>query len=113
MTIVLFRYTKVGGCHHRLEAGDDILFAFDAFRKKHFLKLSGPISTTVGVPIRVTVVDGQASDAPMSDVFVGGQKTDTNGHATVIFRSPGIHNLKAKRSADCIRSNVLGVTVSR
>ncbi len=106
------RYTKLGGCHYRLEAGDSLLFAFDAFHKKHFLKLSGPVTTTVGVPITVTVVDG-ASDIPMSDVFVAGQKTDENGRATVIFRSPGIHSLKAKRSADSIRSDVLRVTVSR
>ena len=79
---------------------------------KHFLKLSGPVTTTVGVPITVMVVDG-ASDVPMSDVFVGAQKTDENGRATVVFRSPGIHTLKAKRSADCIRSDILRVTVSR
>jgi len=107
-----FQYTKLGACHQHLEAGDHLLFAFNAFKMKHFLKLSGPVTTTVGVPLTVTVVDG-ATDNPMSDVSVGGHKTDTSGRATVVLRSPGIHNLKAERSDDCIRSNVLQVTVSR
>jgi len=111
MKFVLFRLTKVGGCEHRLEAGDDLLFAFNPF-DKICLKLSGPVRTSVGVPITVTVIDG-ATDVPMSGVIVGGKKTDANGRATLIFQSPGIHNLKAERSGDCIRSNVLHVAVSR
>jgi len=111
MIYVPFRYTNVGGCEYRLEAGDDLLFAFNPFNKI-CLKLSGPVRTSVGVPITVTVTNG-ATNLPVAGVIVGGKKTDANGRATLIFQSPGIHNLKAERSADCIRSNALHVVVSR
>jgi hypothetical protein len=106
------RYTKVGACQQLIEAGDDVLFAFDAFNKKHFLKLIGPTTTTVGVPITVTVIDG-TTDVPIADATVGGQKTDARGRATLVFRSPGNRELKAERAADSIRSNALCVKVLR
>jgi hypothetical protein len=106
------RYTKVGACQQLIEAGDDVLFAFDAFNKKHFLKLIGPTTTTVGVPITVTVIDG-TTDVPIADAIVGGQKIDARGRATLVFRSPGNRELKAERAADSIRSNALCVKVLR
>ena len=106
------RYTKVGGCQQRIEAGDHVLWAFNAFNMKYFLKLTGPTTTTVGVPITVTVIDG-ATQAPISEATVGGRKTDANGQATVVFRSPGVHSIKAERATDSIRSNALQVTVLR
>jgi hypothetical protein len=89
-----------------------VLFAFDAFHKKKFLKIIGPTTTTVGVPITVTIING-ATDSPISGATVGGQQTDEDGRATLVFRSPGVRVLKAERSEDSIRSNALTVNVLR
>ena len=106
------RYTKVGGGQQLVQEGDHVLFAFDAFNKQHFLKLTGPMTTTVGVPITVAVVDG-CTNTPISGATVRGRKTDARGYVTIAFRSPGIHTLKAERDVDSIRSNALKINVLR
>jgi len=107
-----YQFTPVGGCHQRIASGDQVLFAFDAFNKKYFLKLIGPTTTTVGVPITVTVIDG-TTNTPAPGARVEGRQTDSRGQATLIFTSPGIRDLKAERDADSIRSNSLRVNVLR
>jgi hypothetical protein len=51
LTRVLF-LTQVGGCQQQVAADDTILWAFDAFSKTHFLKLDGPSTAKVGVPVQ-------------------------------------------------------------
>lgn len=112
-----YQFTPVGGCQQRVHFGDEVLFAFDAFSKQHFLKLSGPHVAHAGQPTTVTATDGQ-NGQPIAGATVGpidntgSATTDANGKAQVTFRSPGIKRLKAER-ADSIRSNALRVVVAR
>jgi hypothetical protein len=100
----------VGGCQQKVEQGDNILFAFDAFNKTYFLKLESSHKIThVGIPITVTVIDGK-TDKPISNASVWDQITDNNGHATITFTSSGTKTLKAER-LDSIRSNAVQIAV--
>jgi hypothetical protein len=108
-----YQFTPVGGCQQRVQPGDDVLWAFDAFSKQHFLKLTGPHIARVGQPITVTARDGQNGQAiagatvgPIGNT--GTATTDANGRAQVTFQSQGLKRLKAER-ADSIRSNALSV----
>lgn len=113
--LVNFQFIPVGGCQQRIRGGDEVLFAFDAFNKQHFLKLTGPNTATTGQPITVTVTDGQ-NGQPIQGATVGPinntetTTTNANGRARVTFRTPGVKRLKAERS-DSIRSNALRVVV--
>ncbi len=108
-----FEPTPVGGCQQRVEPGDDVLFAYDAFvgeNPKRTLALTGPNVTTVGQPITVTVTDG-ASGEPVSGATVDGTTTGADGTATVTLDEAGGARLKAERSG-AIRSNSLFVEVT-
>ena len=110
-----YQFTPVGGCQQRVGFGDEVLFAFDAFNKQHFLKMTGPHVAKVGEPITVTVKDGQNAQ-PIANATVGpinntgSATTDANGKAQVTFQSRGLKRLKAERS-DSIRSNALRVVM--
>lgn len=124
---------QVGGCQQQVAAGDTILWAFDAFSKTYFLKLDGPASAKVGVPVQgiprqlpsisgayttfiVRVTDG-SSGVSISGASITGSgaslisASDNNGYATVTFTSAGTRKIKAQRS-DSLRSNALAVTVT-
>lgn len=109
------QFTPVGGCQQRVRFGDQVLFAFDAFSKQHFLKLTGPRVGTAGRPITVTATDAQ-NGQPISGAAVGPinntaiATTDANGKAQVTFQTSGLKGLKAAR-ADSIRSNALRVVI--
>ncbi len=110
-----YQFTPVGGCQQRVGFGDKVLWAFDAFSKSHFLKMTGPITARVGVPITVTVKDGQ-NGSPISGATVGPigntgtATTNASGQAQVTFPTRGLKRVKAER-ADSIRSNALTVLV--
>jgi len=110
-----YQFTPVGGCQQRVSSGDKVLFAFDAFSKAHFLKLTGPHFARAGQPITVTVTDGQ-NGTPISGASVGpigntgSATTNAAGQAQVTFASRGVKRVKAER-ADSIRSNALTVGV--
>lgn len=105
-----FQFTPVGGCQQEVTPRDsDVLFAFDAFNKVHFLKLSGPAVTVVGKPQKFTVIDG-ASGAPVAGASLNGQTTAADGSVVITFASKGIKSLKASKS-DSIRSNAVEVVV--
>lgn len=111
-----FQFTPVGGCQQRVNRGDDVLFAFDAFSKQHVLSITGRKHARVGHPTNVTVTDGQ-NGQPISGATVGPinntgtEITDANGEAQVMFQARGVKRLKAER-ADSIRSNALEVRVT-
>jgi hypothetical protein len=105
--IVNGKFSSSGGCQVKLNQGDEVLYAFDAFSKSAVLRLAGPGSATVGQPINVTVTDTQ-SGTPAANASVQGSTTGADGVATVTFASEGIYRLKAERS-DAIRSNALVV----
>ncbi|MDJ1135090.1 hypothetical protein [Streptomyces iconiensis] len=104
-----YAFTPVGGCQQRVQNGDEILFAFDAFAADHFLKLKGPHAAKVGKPATVTVTDG-ATGEPIAGATVGGQSTGADGKARVVFKKAGAESLKAEHP-DAVRSNALRVAV--
>jgi hypothetical protein len=97
------QFTLVGGCQQRVQTGDEVLFAFDAFSKSHALKLTGPTIAHVGHPARYHVID-TFTGLPIAGATVGGVSSDADGNATVTFGGAGVSTLKAER-ADSIRSN--------
>jgi len=106
-----YEFAKVGGCQLRVNVGDDVLWAYDAFDKAHILKLTGPSKAQKGVEFVVKVVDGQTGH-PVQGATVEGQKTDKNGHATLVIHNTGTISFKAEKS-DSIRSNALSVNVEK
>lgn len=108
--LVNYQFTPVPGCQIEVTTGQDILWAFDAFNKVHFLKLVAPTVASVGVPFAVTVTDGMTG-VPVSGATVGGATTNQAGVATITIDTPGVTVLKAERS-DSIRSNAVDVSVS-
>lgn len=111
------RFTPVGGCQQRVRSGDEVLFAFDAFSKQHFLKMTGRHVAKIGRQITVAVRDGQTGQ-PIAGATVGPigntgtSTTNAKGEAQVTFRTRGVKRLKAERP-DSIRSNALTVVVAR
>ena len=104
-----FQFTQVGGCQQEVKAKDDVLFAFDAFNKAHFLKLTGPKTAHVGTPVTLTVTDGQTG-SPVAGAEVNGDTSDANGNISVTFGTVGLKKVKAEKS-DSIRSNRLTILV--
>jgi len=105
-----FALIPVGGCQQEVKQTDQVLWAFDAFNKSHFLKLQGPALARKGRPITVTVTDG-ATGQPISGAKVGGKLTGGNGTVTLTLNNVGLQRLKAERT-DSIRSNALEVLVT-
>lgn len=107
--LVNFNYTKVGGCQVRLHHHDEVLFAFDAFNKKFFLKLTGPLTVRRGLERTFTITDGPTG-VPISGANIGEYTSDSNGIVKINFTTNGIHKLKAEHN-DSIRSNSIFVRV--
>jgi len=99
----------VGGCQTLLKAGDEALWAFDAFSKTGALALSAPVATHVDEPVvvRATTVAG---GVPVAGASVGGQATGADGSATLTFSEPGVYVLKADKP-DLVRSREARVCV--
>ncbi|CAF3617825.1 unnamed protein product [Rotaria sp. Silwood1] len=108
--LVNFNYTKAGGCQTRVQLNDEVLFAFDAFNKQYFLKLTGPLTARRGSKTIFTVTDG-STGAPISGAKVGRYISDSNGKVKIIFKTTGQKRLKAERN-DSIRSNTIYVEVN-
>jgi hypothetical protein len=108
--LVNYNYTAVGGCQKRVQLNDEILFAFDAFNKKSFLKLTGPLTARRGQARIFTVTNG-STGMPISGAKVRRQVSDENGNVQITFKSGGRQKLKATRH-DSIRSNALFVQVN-
>jgi hypothetical protein len=103
----------VGGCQQRVTAGDEVLFAYDAFTREHaakrILELTGPDIARTGKPITVTVTDG-TTGKPVEGAKVNGATTGPNGTTKLTFDTAGVWRLKAERSG-FIRSKALFVRV--
>lgn len=110
-------FTSYGGCQVQVQAGDEVLWVYDAFSSRPFLWLDGPATVTVGAPAALTVTatdsstDGPgAPGAPRAGAAVaevdaggrtvaggaGGAATDAAGATAVTFAQPGWHRLKAR-----------------
>lgn len=111
-----FEFTPVGGCQQQVKLGDDVLFAFDAFNKNHFLKLDGPVTVRAGQAVQFTVTDGmtkagvEGARVVASGRGVGSQISDAEGHVSFTLETKGVHNLKADKD-DSIRSNGVSILV--
>jgi hypothetical protein len=105
------KQAQVGGCQFLVEVGDEVLFAYDLFSKKHVLLLSGPRRVRAGKRFSVRVIDGGTGKG-VEDVRIGGEETNAKGVARLRYRSTGVKRLKARR-ADSVRSNLLRVKVLR
>ena len=99
----------VGGCQHILKAGDEVLWAYDAFSKTGALRLTAASATQVDTPfaVRATTVAG---DAPVAGASVGSATTGADGTASLSFSEPGVYVLKADKP-DLVRSRELRVCV--
>jgi hypothetical protein len=109
--VLNFKQLQVGGCQQQVKTGDQVLFAYDLFSKKHILKLTGPTTATSGKKFKVKVVDGQ-NGQPVAGAKVGVATTNSKGVATTSFRGTGRAVLKADK-ADSVRSNALVLHVKR
>ena len=106
-----YQFTPVGGCQQEVKPGDHVLWAFDAFNKVYFLKVT-PSSIVVkkGGSKKVTVTDG-TTGVPVSGAVIDGVTTGADGTATLTFPKKGVFEYKATR-ADSLRSNALYVAVA-
>ena len=109
-TALNFRELQVGGCQARVKSGDDVLWAYDLFSKKQYLKLRGPRVVRKGNRFRVRVVDAKANDKPVKGALVRGARTNAKGLATFRATKRGTVRLKATRSG-ALRSNSLFLRV--
>lgn len=101
----------MGGCQQEVQPGDQVLWAFDAFSKSYFLKVTpNVIAVKKGESKTVTVTDG-TTGVPIGNATIDGVTTDANGKATLVFPKSGAFEYKAERS-DSIRSNALYVVVA-
>ena len=100
---------EVGGCQQIVKAGDEVLWAYDAFAKQHVLRLAGPIAGRTNEPVSVRVTDGGDGTA-LAGASIGATTTGLDGTAQLSFAQPGIYRLKAER-ADSVRSNALSICI--
>ncbi|UJR07224.1 hypothetical protein I4U23_011512 [Adineta vaga] len=111
-TLLDYQFTQVGGCQQKVKHGQNLLFAFDAFNKEHFLKLETTKNIIeIGNPLTVRVTDGRTGK-PIHGATVGGVLTNSMGHAMITFKNLGAQRLKAERS-NSIRSNILMINVTK
>lgn len=107
-------FTSAGGCQEHNSPGEG-LWAFDAFNKNFFLKLSSDYAVVKpGDTVSVTIlgVDGNGGPAnPISGISFAGQTSGANGNIDFTAPStPGCYQYKAERSS-AIRSPAFYLTV--
>ncbi len=101
--------SDAGGCQTVVDAGDEVLWAFDAFSKSGALRLTAPAATQVDTPLTVKATT-VAGDAPVSGATVGSAITGADGTASLSFSEPGVYVLKADRP-DLVRSREVRICV--
>lgn len=103
-------YAEVGGCQFKMNSGDEVLWAYDAFaRQQGVLSLAGDGATQPGVPAAVHVTKARVG-SPVAGATIGSQTTDANGAAQLTFAEPGIYRLKAEHP-QYVRSRALTICV--
>ncbi|KAL0576841.1 hypothetical protein V5O48_005138 [Marasmius crinis-equi] len=117
--LVNYQFAPTGGCQSQVSSADEILWAFDAFSKNHFLKLEAPITVKKGTSAQLKVTDGMTG-APVSGATVEemhgsntaaiGTSTD-DGYISVDFPHVGVYTFKASKD-DSIRSNGVAIIVT-
>ncbi len=101
----------MGGCRYEVKPWDQVLWAYNAFSLKYFLKVTpNKIVARKGSSHVVTVTDGM-TDVPVGGAMIDGVTTAADGTATLTFGETGVFEYKATRS-DSLRSNALYVAVA-
>lgn len=131
--------TPVGGCQWQDAPGDEVLWAYDAFTGRSFLRLTAATATAaveVGQPFEVFAqsYSGGEGEEPQVEPAAGvtvapvatepgsgfqivqtgspaAVTTAADGTASVSFDSPGWQRLKAQEDGSYVRSNRLDVCV--
>lgn len=104
--------TELGGCQVRVKNGDEVLWAYDLFSAKQYLKIRGPRLVRNGKRFRVRVVDAKANGKPVKGATVTptGARTNAKGLVTLRASERGTVAIKAERRG-ALRSNSLLVRV--
>lgn len=103
-------YSEAGGCQKQMQAGDEVLWAYDAYnRRQGVLSLSGDGTTQPGVAVTVRTTKARVG-TPVAGAEVGSQITDGDGAAQLSFAEPGIYRLKAEHP-QYVRSRALTICV--
>jgi hypothetical protein len=101
---------QTGGCQRIVTSGEEVLWAYDLFNKKHLLHANGGHKVPAGKLYTVKVTDTQGGGAAVKGASIGGKKTNSKGVVRLRFKKPGTKRLKATRN-DSVRSNQLTVKV--
>jgi len=103
-------YAEVGGCQFRVNSGDEVLWAYDAYaRQQGVLSLSGDGATQPGVPAAVRVTKARVG-SPVEGAVIGSETTVADGTALLAFAEPGLYRLKAEHP-QYVRSRALTICV--
>lgn len=103
--------TELGGCQVQVKRGDEVLWAYDLFSAKQYLKLTGHRTARVGKPFKVRVVDTKNGNKPVKGASISGvAKTNSKGIAKIVANEKGDLLAKAERRG-ALRSNALVVRV--
>jgi hypothetical protein len=103
-------YAEVGGCQFRINAGDEVLWAYDAFnRQQGVLFLTGDGAIRPGGTANVHVTKARAG-TPVAGATIGSETTAADGSAQLTFAEPGIYRLKAEHP-QYVRSRALTICV--
>ena len=97
---------QVGGCQYKVEAGDEVLCAYDVFSKK-LLQLRGPATTRVGRRV-LGQGDRRRDRQPGRGRERRRQGDEQQGRGPAALRRRGVRRLKA-RADGALRSNQLRV----
>ena len=108
--LVNSKFSSVGGCQERINTGDEVLWAFDAFSKTQAAGSPGPTSHDRGKPFTVAVTNGGHRRAARGPQRSAARVTGADGKAALTFDQAGIYRLKAT-APDSVRSNALNVCV--
>ncbi|KAL8927721.1 MAG: hypothetical protein Q9208_002136 [Pyrenodesmia sp. 3 TL-2023] len=109
--LVNYQFTPVGGCQQEIMAGDNVLWAFDAFGLAYFLKVTPSVLLVKkGSSKVVTVTDG-VTGVQIEGAVINSVTTDAYGKATLAFPKTGLFQFKAKGNFS-VRSNAVKVVVT-
>lgn len=109
-----FNMTEVGGCQEEPDSGDEVLWAYDAFKARYFLDVKPKqVEMRVGgaKTLVVTGYDGYGIEVAVRGASFGGGISDGKGRVVFKGVKPGVYRLKATQSGS-IRSSVVRVMVA-
>ena len=101
-TALNFRDTEAGGCQVKVEQGDQVLIAYDAFGKVK-LRLTGARGSRSGNVFALFVLDGTTGKR-VAGARVAGRTSNSQGRVLLRIERRGLYRFKAT-APNAIRSN--------